>query len=222
MDPGGGARQTWDVAAETVRVLLCDDHAMIRDGLKTLLQGREGIEVVASTGDGPEALEAAVRHEPDVVLMDLALPTGSGAAATRRILSRVPGTKVVVLTSFADPSRVVDAIDAGATGVVFKDSGTDVLVRAIRSAARGEAPLDPRAARALMTDRPAAAPPLTDREAEVLRLVGEGLQNKAIARELGITETTVKAHLTRIYRQIGVEGRTQAALWARRHRLAGR
>ena len=203
----------------TIRVLLCDDHVVVREGLARLLENAEGIEVVAVASDGAEGLEQARASRPDVVLMDLSMPRLDGVAATRAILAELPETYIVVLTSFADRERVLEAIDAGAAGYVLKDSDGAEVVRAIRSAAVGDAPLDPRAARAVLTRHASAASStsLTPREREVLALVGAGLSNKIIALRLGISEATVKAHLTRIYQQIGVTDRTQAALWAREH-----
>jgi len=202
-----------------IRILLCDDHVIVREGLERLLSTADDIEVVASASGGEEAVEAATRLQPDVALMDLAMPVVDGVAATRRIVEGAPRTRVVVLTSFADQTRVLEAIDAGARGYVLKDADAGELLRAIRSGARGESPLDPRAARAIVASkaRPDPARDLSVREREVLGLVRDGLANKAIAARLGISEATVKAHLTRVYRQIGVYDRTQAALWARRH-----
>jgi len=209
---------------EVVRVLLCDDHAMVREGLARLLATCEGIDVVGTASSGDEGVELASRLHPDVVMMDLSMPGGlDGVEATRRIVAAGTRTRVVVLTSFGEDSHVLDAIGAGATGFLLKDADGDELERAIRAAARGEVPLDPRAARAVVL-RGAVTDPLaamTAREREVLELISTGLANKAIARRLGISEATVKAHLTRIYKQIGVTDRTHAALWAR-ERLQGR
>jgi DNA-binding NarL/FixJ family response regulator len=153
--------------------------------------------------------------------MDLQMPNVDGVAATRRITAEAPEAQVVVLTSFSDNTRIHDALDAGARGYLLKDAEASEVVRAIHAAARGEAPLDPRVARAVLArgTTPAAMAGMTAREREVLGLLGTGLANKAIARQLGISEATVKAHLTRIFRQIGVTDRTQAAIWAREHRV---
>jgi DNA-binding NarL/FixJ family response regulator len=159
------------------------------------------------------------QRDPDVVLMDLEMPVLDGIEATRRIRAAQPGVAVVVLTSFSDRERILRALDAGAAGYLLKDAEPADLLRAIEAAARGEAPLDPKAARALLSARrsPTASDSLSEREREVLAMVGEGLPNKLIARQLAISEKTVKAHLTSVYRQIGVTDRTQAALWAERH-----
>jgi DNA-binding NarL/FixJ family response regulator len=207
-----------------IRVLLSDDHALVRQSLAGLLGGFPGITVVGAAADGAEAVELALRLEPDVVLMDLSMPVMDGVEATRRVVEQLPGVRVVVLTSFAHDDRVLDALGAGATGYLLKDAEPAEVVRGIQAAARGEAPLDPRAARAVLTRRPvghsSVAAGMTTREREVLLLVSAGMANKLIARRLGISEATVKAHLTRIYRHIGVTDRTQAAIWARDHAQA--
>jgi DNA-binding NarL/FixJ family response regulator len=207
--------------APPIRVLLCDDHSVVREGLARLLESTDGIEVAGMAADGAEGVAAAVELSPDVVLMDLAMPNLDGVNATRRIVAEAPGANVVVLTSFGDNTRIHDALDAGARGYLLKDADASEVVRAIRAAARGEAPLDPRVARAVLArgTMPAALSAMTAREREVLALLGTGLANKAIARRLGISEATVKAHLTRVFRHIGVTDRTQAAIWAREHRL---
>jgi DNA-binding NarL/FixJ family response regulator len=204
-----------------IRVLVADDHPLARAGLTELLGALDGIEVVGAAADGEAALRLADHHDPDVVLMDLEMPRLDGIAATRRLRELRPGTAVLVLTSFSDRERILAALDAGAAGYLLKDAGPDDLERAIHAAARGDAPLDPRAARELLDDRRRVpGTPLSEREAAVLALVGQGLPNKLIARRLGITERTVKGHLTRIYERIGVTDRTQAALWAREHRVS--
>ncbi len=209
-----------------IRVLVVDDHGVVRAGLDQLLSATPGVEVVGRATDGRAAVTQAAALQPDVVLMDLSMPVLDGVEATRRIVAAGGPSRVVILTSFSDQDRVLAAIDAGARGYVLKDAEPDELVRAIRAAAVGDVPLDPKAARALVTARAAAAgggatagPPggaLTPREQEVLDLVRSGLANKQIARQLGISEKTVKAHLTRIFQELGVNDRTQAALWAQR------
>ncbi len=205
-----------------IRLLLADDHAVVRDALRQLLDQVDDLDVVAAAGDGEEAASLAARHMPDVVLMDLEMPRLTGAEATRRIVAERPQTRVVILTSFSDRERILDALDAGAVGYLLKDAEPDELVRGIRAAARGESPLAPRAATAVLQARAArpSAPELTQREAEVLELLGDGLPNKLIARRLGISEKTVKAHVTRIFHALGVTDRTQAALWVQRRRAS--
>jgi len=205
-----------------IRLLLVDDHAVVRDALRQLLDHVEDFEVVSVAGDGDEAAELAARHVPDVVLMDLEMPRLGGEEATRRIVADHPQIRVVVLTSFSDRERILDALDAGAVGYLLKDAEPDELVRGIRAAARGESPLAPRAATAVLQARATRtpAPELTQREAEVLELLGDGLPNKLIARRLGISEKTVKTHVTRIFHSLGVTDRTQAALWVQRRRRA--
>lgn len=207
-----------------IRVLLVDDHAVVRAGLQQLLDTTEDIRVVATAAEGGEALDRLRETDVDVVLMDLAMPGMDGIEATRRVLEARPAATVVVLTSFSDRERITRAIDAGAVGYLLKDAEPAALVAAIRAAARGESPLDPKAARALLTARREREPleELTEREREVLALVAAGMANKQIARRLGISEKTVKTHLTSVFRQLGVFDRTQAALWAQRHGIAGR
>jgi DNA-binding NarL/FixJ family response regulator len=203
-----------------IRVQLVDDHQLLRDSLRALLDAQDDIEVVATAGDGNEALTAAAENKPDVVLMDLAMPVMGGVEATRRLLRQQPGVQVVVLTSFPDQELIFDSVQAGAVGYLLKDAAPEEVVRAVRSAAAGESPLDGRVARTLLTRGAASGEAtLTERELEVLRLVARGLANKQIARHLGIAERTVKAHLTSAFQRIGATDRTQAALWAARHGL---
>jgi DNA-binding NarL/FixJ family response regulator len=201
-----------------IRVLVVDDHAMVRAGLRALLEASDDITVVGEAPDGRAAVEATVQATPDVVLMDLSMPVMDGAEATRAVLAAVPETSVVVLTSFSDRERVAEALDAGAVGYQLKDCEPADLLAAVRAAAAGHAPLDPRVAKVLLP-APGGRPSdgLSPREQEVLRLVAAGLANKQIGRSLGISERTVKAHLGRVFRQIGVVDRTSAALWARDH-----
>jgi DNA-binding NarL/FixJ family response regulator len=205
-----------------IRIVVAEDHAMVRSGLVELLSAAVDIEVVGIAGNGEEAVSAAAQLEPDVVLMDLSMPVLDGIEATRR-LNRPDGPRVVVLTSFSDRDRILGALDAGAVGYLLKDAEPDELVRGVRAAARGESPLDPKAATAVLSARAerrtSGAEELSPREREVLALVAEGLPNKLIARRLDISEKTVKAHLTRVFQQIGVTDRTQAALWAERQGL---
>jgi DNA-binding NarL/FixJ family response regulator len=199
-----------------IRVVVVDDHAIVRRGLDQLLSTADDIALVASAANGEEAVEAVAREHPDVVLMDLSMPVVDGVEATRRIKAADPSVRVVVLTSLADDRHILDALRAGAVGYMLKHADPDDLLDAIRAAAAGDSPLDPKAARVLLEERLGPADrPLSAREEEVLRLVATGLANKLIARRLTISERTVKAHLTNIFARIGVTDRTQAALWAR-------
>jgi DNA-binding NarL/FixJ family response regulator len=201
-----------------IRVLLIDDHALVRAGLAKLIVSGGDMEVVGEAGDGSTGATLARELRPDVALVDLAMPGLNGIETTRRVLQASAVTHVVVLTAFSDRQQVLGALDAGARGYLLKDAEPDELLRGIRAAARGESPLDPRAAHAVLTrGTPEAGSTLTTREREVLRLVAEGLPNKQIARALGITEKTVKAHMTKIFAAIGVTDRTAAALWAHRN-----
>lgn len=207
-----------------IDVLLVDDHALMRAGLRGVIAGADDMRVVGMAADGAEALESVATTNPDVVLMDLSMPGMDGVTATRRITEEYPDVDVVVLTSYIDEQRVLEAMDAGAIGYVLKDTDPADLLAAIRSAAQGHSPLDPRVARTILHTRRAAPPAtgeLTEREQEVLMLVGRGLANKQIARVLGIREGTVKAHLTSVFQRIGVRDRTSAALWAQRHGVRG-
>jgi DNA-binding NarL/FixJ family response regulator len=203
-----------------IRILIVDDHGIVREGLHRLLDSFADIIVAGAVASGEEAVESFAELQPDVVVMDLEMPGGiDGADATRRILERDPAAKVLILTSFSDRQRILRAVDAGAMGYVLKDGPAEDLVRSLRAAARGEFPIDPKAARVLMDARESssATDRMSARELEVLSLVGLGLPNKEIARRLDITERTVKGHLTSIFREIGVSDRTQAALWAQRN-----
>jgi DNA-binding NarL/FixJ family response regulator len=205
-----------------IRVLIAEDHALVRAGLSELLANRDDVEVVGEAENGAEAVERAVALAPDVVLMDLSMPEVDGIEATRRIAVEAPDANVVVLTSFSDRERILQALDAGAVGYLLKDLDPDELHRGVQAAARGESPLAPKAAHAVISARSESRPTveLSSREREVLALVAEGLPNKLIARRLEISEKTVKAHLTRVFQAIGVTDRTQAALWAQRNGVA--
>jgi DNA-binding NarL/FixJ family response regulator len=199
-----------------IRVVVVDDHELVRAGLVELVAAAEDIEVVGAAADGGGAREVVSACRPEVVLMDLSMPGVGGIEATRSILADHPSIRVIVLTSSSDSSEVLGALDAGAIGYLLKDASPDELRGGIRAASRGESPLSPKAARAVIAARDTGheAPELSAREREVLSCVAEGLPNKLIARRLEISEKTVKAHLTSIYQQINVSDRTQAALWA--------
>jgi DNA-binding NarL/FixJ family response regulator len=202
-----------------IRLVIVDDHPLVRRGLCELFAAEGDIDVVAAVGDGDEAVRSVLAQQPDVVLMDVSMPDIDGIEATRRVLAVRPETRVVMLTSFAEHERVIEALDSGAIGYILKDAESDELVRGVRAAAAGDSPLSPRAARALVTARRGRRPfeELTARELDVLKLVARGLSNKQIAWRLAISEKTVKAHMTSIFGRIGVGDRTQAALWAQRH-----
>jgi DNA-binding NarL/FixJ family response regulator len=202
-----------------IRVVIVDDHAVLRAGLEQLLGGEPDLEVVGTASDGAEAVVLVRELRPDVVLMDLQMTGVDGVSATRQIVGE-DLADVLVLTSYSDAERIVGALDAGALGYLPKAAAADEVLRGIRAVARGESPINPRAARELLGARrssSSAAADLTPREREVLALVRQGLANKQIARRLGISERTVKAHLTSTFQRIGVVDRTQAALWAERN-----
>ena len=202
-----------------ITILLVDDHQLVRAGLRALLESVDDLRVVGEAGEGDAAVEMVVAQRPDVVLMDLSMPRVDGVEATRRLAAAGVDTLVVVLTSFADQPRVQAALAAGAVGYLLKDSDPRDVIAAVRQAAAGHVPIDARVAQALLpgSQTPAAGHTLSGREAEVLSLVAQGMANKQIARQLGISERTVKAHLGKVFRQIGVADRTSAALWAREH-----
>jgi NarL family two-component system response regulator LiaR len=205
----------------SIRVLIVDDHAVVREGLRTYLDLSELIEVVGEAANGREAIERTKALKPDVVLMDLLMPEMDGIAATRAIKDVQPSTNIIVLTSFTDDEHIMPALRAGATGYLLKDVSAEQLVRAIEGANRGQAQLHPEVARRLMEQ--VSSPPkreeppgvaLTPRELEVLRLIANGMSNKEIARELVLNERTVKGHVSNILSKLGLADRTQAALYA--------
>ena len=203
----------------TIRVAIADDHRVVRVGLEQLLATFDDVELVGSAEGGEQAVSLCVAERPDVMLLDLSMPDLDGIEVTRRLADGAPETRIVVFTSFSDRERIVQALDAGAIGYLLKDAEPDEIHTAIRAASRGEAPLAPKAAAALLAERsgrPSTGVDLTAREREVLALVVAGMANKQIARRLGISEKTVKGHLTNLLQRIGVADRTQAALWAER------
>jgi DNA-binding NarL/FixJ family response regulator len=206
-----------------IRVVVADDHGVLRDGLASVIAAQPDMQLVATAANGAEAVDLCRSSAPDVVLMDLEMPVLDGIEATRAIVGLAPGTAVLVLTSFSDRNRITGALDAGAVGYLLKDASADEVVEGIRTAAGGGSPLDPRAARALL-DAKSAPDPLAGvsrREREVLGLLLDGMPNKLIARRLGISEKTVKSHLTSVFRAIGVNDRVQAILWVERQGLRG-
>jgi two-component system, NarL family, response regulator LiaR len=204
--------------AEPIQVLIVDDHAVVREGLRAFLQTQEGMNVAGEAADGNEALEAATRLRPDVILMDLVMPELDGVTAMRTLRERVPDARVIVLTSFLDEDKLLPALRAGAAGYLLKNAEPKELARAVRAAHAGEALLDPVvAARLVETLADGERDPidrLTPREREVLVLIGRGFPNKRIARELGLAEKTVKTHVGHVLAKLGVTDRTQAAVLA--------
>jgi DNA-binding NarL/FixJ family response regulator len=204
-----------------IRVAIADDHRVVRVGLEQLLGTFEDVEFVGAADGGEAAVALCERTTPDVLLLDLSLPDLDGIGVTRRLTGIGSTTRIVLFTSFSDREQIVAALDAGAIGYLLKDAEPDEIHAAVRAAAKGEAPLAPKAAAALLSARneraTSAVPDLTPREREVLQLVIQGHANKQIARRLGISEKTVKGHLTNLFQRIGVTDRTQAALWAERH-----
>src|ERR687888_2159934 len=207
-----------------IRVLIVDDHGVVREGLRAYLELEPDIMVVGEARDGQEGVKRAQELHPDVVLMDLVMPRMDGVEATAAIKQQQPQAHVIVLTSFVDDDRVVPAIRAGATSYLLKDVAAADLARAIRGARAGQAQLHPEVARRLMQTvttprKTEAVTQLTDREREVLHLLAEGRSNKEIARALVVSERTVKGHVSNILGKLGLQDRTQAALYAVRHGL---
>jgi DNA-binding NarL/FixJ family response regulator len=204
-----------------IRVLIADDHAVVRQGLRTFLDLQDDIEVIGEAGDGAEALAAIERDSPDVVLMDLVMPGVDGIEALRRMRASAPTTRAIVLSSFIEDDKLFPAVRAGAAGYLLKDVQPQELVAAIRTVHAGGSLLHPTVAARVMEELAGSAPieQLTAREREVLVLLGRGLANKLIARELGIAEKTVKAHVSSVLAKLGLTDRTQAALFAVREGL---
>ena len=204
-----------------IDVVVVDDHPVLRHGVALMLETQADIRVVAAVSNAGDAVEAVREHHPHVVLMDLSMPGRDGTSATSEIVAMDDTVAVVALRSCSDPARILDARDAGAVGYMLKDSEPDEIVGAVRAAARGESPLHPKAARVALNRRmaPTSTPAddLTERERDVLLLVVRGLTNGQIARRLGISERTVKGHLTNVFTRLGVGDRTSAALWAKEH-----
>jgi NarL family two-component system response regulator LiaR len=203
-----------------IRVLVVDDHAIVRKGIRALLAEIKGIEVIGEASDGQEAMDQAEALHPDVILMDLVMPGVDGIEATRQITADEAGPPILVLTSFAGDDKVFPAIQAGALGYLLKDSEPADLVEAIHQVHRGEPSLQPSIAQKVLNElrRPSARPPtpdpLTDREVEVLRMVAKGLNNPEIARRLVITEATVRTHVSNILGKLHLANRVQATLYA--------
>jgi len=208
-----------------IRVLVADDHPLVRQGLRSFLSTIDDIDVVGEASDGAEAIAMATALQPDVVMMDLAMPTVDGIEAIRRITEERPSARIIALTSFATDDKVFPAIQAGAAGYLLKETEPSELVEAIRKVHRGEPILHPSVAARLMQQVVAATPrahrtDLTARELEVLRLIAAGRSNKEIAHDLAVAEKTVKTHVSNVLSKLGVADRTQAALYAVQHGLA--
>lgn len=209
--------------SNSIRLLLVDDHTVVRQGLRMVLSLEPDLEVVGEAADGREALKRVSELQPDVVLMDLLMPVMNGVEAIRAIKQESPEVEVVALTSVLEDKQVIQAVEAGATGYLLKDTGPDVLCAAIRAAYRGEVHLDPKARRRLVREvrTPEMRESLTARETEILRLVARGLANKQVAQELDVSEVTVKTHVSSILSKLGLQSRTQAALFALKEGLVG-
>lgn len=211
---------------QPVKVLIVDDHAVVRQGLITFLELQDEIEIVGEACNGKEACAMVLKYQPDVVLMDLVMPVMDGLTAIKEVKRLRPETEIIALTSFADDEKVFTAIRSGATGYLLKDVSPNDLVKAVLAADRGEVQLHPEIAKRLMTEvvtqRKEAAPQteLTEREKEVLALLGQGMSNKEIAREISVSEKTVKAHVSSILNKLNLPGRTHAALYAVRQGYA--
>jgi two-component system, NarL family, response regulator DevR len=215
------------LSTDPIRIVIVDDHAVVRIGLKTLLGSQPGFRVVGEAGTVAEAVSIAGQARPDVILMDVRLPDGSGVEACRRIKADNSEVRVVMLTSYQDEEAIVGAVMAGASGYLLKQADSDRLTQAIREAAAGESSLDPRAAGALLTQfrelsaRQAEAElaGLTDRERRMLALIAEGYTNRAIGEVLHLSEKTVRNHVSQLLRKLGFQRRSQAAAWAGQRRL---
>jgi NarL family two-component system response regulator LiaR len=210
-----------------IRVLIVDDHRLVREGIRTFLNEVEDIQVVGETGNGREAIDLAQELRPDVILMDLVMPEMDGVEAARRITIAQPEVRVLVLTSFLTADKLYPAIKAGALGYLLKDTASEDLVEAIRRVDRGEPSLSPEIARLILSELKQPAPddhqgpdPLTDREVEVLRLVGQGKSNKEIASKLGVSPETARGHVNHILSKLHVANRVQATLYALREGIS--
>lgn len=223
-----GVATTEQDGIDRIRVLIVDDHAVVRTGLRAFFELLDDIEVVGEASDGSEGVASARRLRPDVVLMDILMPRLDGISAISRIKADNPKIEIVTMTSFIEEEKVTAALEAGASGYVLKDAQADEVADAVRAAHRGEVHLDPAVARLLAqrirarTADPVQASPLTDREQDVLRLVARGLANKEIAFQLSISERTARTYVSNILGKLGLQSRTQAALWAVAQGLADR
>jgi two-component system, NarL family, response regulator LiaR len=210
----------------SIRILIADDHEIVRKGIRALLATKRDMQVIGEARDGAEAVAQAQTHRPDVVLMDLMMPKMDGIQATREITTKLPGTRVLVLTSFAADEQIFPAIKAGALGYLLKDSGPQELIQAIRQVYRGEPSLEASVARKVLAElsdppqKPLTPDPLTVRELDILRLIAQGASNKEIAEKLVIAEETVHSHVSNILSKLHLASRTQAALYALKEGIA--
>ncbi len=223
--PCRGRARGGTVEEGKIQVVLVDDHAVVRMGLRAFFDLQDDIAVVGEASDGSEGVAVVRRTHPDVVLMDLLMPNMDGLTAIGRIKQELPQTEIVAMTSFIEEEKVTAALEAGASGYLLKDAEAEEVAQAIRAAYHGEVHLDPQVARLLaqrMRARrePEPVEPLTEREKDVLRLLGQGLSNKEIGARLFITERTARTYVSNILGKLGLQSRTQAALWAVEHKLA--
>ena len=210
--------------AEPIRVLVVDDHAVVRQGLMSLVEDALDMECVEAAGDAEAALGLTEELRPDVVMLDLSMPGEDGISVIRRMRARSDPARILVLTCYGEGPRVLEALDAGADGYLLKHASSDGILEGIRAVAAGDCPIDPRVAPSVITAlrERGQSEALTDREREVLELLRQGHSNKVIARRLRIAEGTVKTHVTHILQRVGAADRTQAALWAERHLRSSR
>ncbi len=208
---------------ENIELFIVDDHRVVRSGIKALVETEPSLEVIGEASDGREAVAKVSQRSPDVILMDLVMPEMDGVEATKKIIQDNPEGKILILTSFSEEERIIQAIKAGATGYLIKDASPDELVGAIRDVYRGESTLDPKVAGTVlrsMQNEEESSDDLTERETEVLELVAEGLPNDDIADKLYISERTVRSHVSNILGKLDLANRTQAALYAVRKGIA--
>jgi len=209
---------------DKIRLMVVDDHRVVRSGVKALIETEECLEVVGEATDGREAVTKAIALQPDLVLMDLVMPEMDGVEATRRITDEMSDLEILILTSFSEEERIIQAIKSGASGYLIKDASPDELVSAIKDTYRGESTLDPKVAgtvlRSMQEEKEQPGEELTEREIEVLELIAEGLPNDDIASKLYISERTVRSHVSNILGKLNLENRTQAALYAVRQGIA--
>jgi two-component system, NarL family, response regulator LiaR len=208
---------------EKIRLILVDDHVVVRQGLKMVLELEDDLEIIAEGNNGQEALALVKKYNPQVVLMDLLMPVMDGVTAIRAIKKEFPDVEVVALTSVLEDRLVIDAVEAGAAGYLLKESGPEELVEAIRAAAKGEVRLHPKAQKRLIKEvrTPEMRESLTERETETLRLIAKGYSNKQIASELNVSEVTVKTHVSSVLSKLNLQSRTQVALFALKEGLVG-